>query len=529
VSRPSPSPTPAADYDAIVVGAGSGGLTVASGLARVGRRVALIEAADVGGDCTNTGCIPSKALLDAAARLRSGGLQPGSPAWSDAAAEILAEVRGRRDALRARETAGLEAEPRLTLIRGRARLAAAGRVQVEGEGGTRELTARTVVLATGSYAAVVDLPGLPAGRNLTHATLFDLQRPPAHLAVLGAGPIGVEMATAFARLGSRVTLIEARPRVLPTAEPEASALIEAALRAEGVDVRTGMRASAFDPADGTLMLETAGSAAVPAGTAGSAAVPAGTAGSAAVGAVDRVLMALGRRPAVGDLAIDPGGLAALGIRVGPQGIVTDRAHRTTLRGVYAIGDVTERAKSTHAANAQGRRLVRHLVVPWLPLVAEGDYPSATFTDPEVAQVGPTLAALSQRFDPASIVSHRVELADLDRGYVTGLRQGFVLLHARRLSGRLLSATVVGPHASEVIQLLTWAQRRGLSLWQLSRHVVAYPALSEGIKRAADAFVFATLPTLPRELLAFLRLRAPVAAAGVAGSGTPATGDGDGAR
>jgi hypothetical protein len=108
--------------------------------------------------------------------------------------------------------------------------------------------------------------------------------------------------------------------------------------------------------------------------------------------------------------------------------------------------------------------------------------------------------------PASIVSHRVELADLDRGYVTGLREGFVLLHARRLSGRLLSATVVGPHASEVIQLLTWAQRRRLSLWQLSRHVVAYPALAEGIKRAADAFVFATLPALPRELAAYLRLR-----------------------
>jgi dihydrolipoamide dehydrogenase len=291
----------------------------------------------------------------------------------------------------------------------------------------------------------------------------------------------------------------------------------------------------------------AGSAAVAAHGAGSAAVAAHGAGSAAVDAVDRVLMAIGRRPAVDGLAVGPGGLEALGIRVAPQGIVTDRAHRTTLRGVYAIGDVTERAKFTHAANAQGRRLVRHLTAPWLPLVGEGDYPSATFTDPEVAQVGPTLAALSQRFHPASIVSHRVELADLDRGYVTGLREGFVLLHARRLSGRLLSATVVGPHASEMIQLLTWAQRRRLSLWQLSRHVVAYPALSEGIKRAADAFVFASLPALPRELAAYLRLRwrrppppaasvadasgcaVTVADAGRAASGTSATGGGGDAR
>jgi pyruvate/2-oxoglutarate dehydrogenase complex dihydrolipoamide dehydrogenase (E3) component len=247
-----------------------------------------------------------------------------------------------------------------------------------------------------------------------------------------------------------------------------------------------------------------------------------------------VLMALGREPALDGLAARPGGLEALGIRVGPLGIVTDRAHRTTLGGVYAIGDVTERAKYTHAANAQGRRLMRHLMVPWLPLVAEGDYPSATFTDPEVAQVGPTLAALGRRFHRASIVSHRVDLAALDRGYVTGLRDGFVLLHARRLSGRLLSATVVGPHASELIQLLTWAQRRRLSLWQLSRHVVAYPALSEGIKRAADAFVVATLPALPRELLAYLRLRwrrpsAPPAVPIVGPSGTPATSGGGHAR
>jgi dihydrolipoamide dehydrogenase len=554
--RPLGAP-PATRFDAIVVGAGSGGLTVAIGLARIGRRVALIEAAAVGGDCTNTGCIPSKALLDAAARLRSGGLTPGTAAWSDAAAEVLADVRARRDALRDHETAALEAQPRLTLIRGRGRLAAADRVEVEREEGALELTARTVVLATGSRAAVVDLPGLPAGHSLTHATLFDLQRPPAHLAVLGGGPIGVEMATAFARLGSRVTLIEALPRILPAAEPEASALIAAALLAQGIDVRMGQRAIAFDSTDGTLSLAPAGSAAVAAPgagsaavaarSAGSAAVAARSAGSAAVEAVDRVLMAIGRRPAVDGLADGPGGLEALGIRVAPQGIVTDRAHRTTLRGVYAIGDVTERAKFTHAANAQGRRLVRHLTAPWLPLVAEGDYPSATFTDPEVAQVGPTLAALSQRFHPASIVSHRVELADLDRGYVMGLREGFVLLHARRLSGRLLSATVVGPHASEMIQLLTWAQRRRLSLWQLSRHVVAYPALSEGIKRAADAFVFATLPALPRELAAYLRLRwrrppppsasgadaggsaVNVADAGMAASGTSATGGGGDAR
>lgn len=521
--RDPPAPPPVETFDAVVVGAGSGGLTVAFGLARLGRRVALVEGDDVGGDCANIGCIPSKTLLHATERLRAGPLEPGTPAWAEAATAILADVRRRRDELRDHETADVEAEPRLTLVRGYGRLVAADRVDVVAryhvddvvaphqvdDVVVRRLQARAVVLSTGAHAVVIDLPGLARDRALTNATLFDLLHPPAHLAVLGGGAIGAEMATAFAKLGSRVTLIEALPRLLGAGEPEASAVIEAALRARGVDVRTGQRATGYDAATLTLQLADA---------EGRPATP--------VVGVDRVLLALGRRPATERLSALPGGLEALGIRLGRAGIVTDRSHRTTLRGVYAIGDVSERAKFTHAANAQGRRLVRHLAAPWLPLTAEGDYPTATFTDPEVAQIGPTLAQLQQRCHPDAIVSHRVALADLDRGYVTGLTTGFVLLHARRFSGRLLSATVVGPHASEWAQLLTWAQRRRLSLWQLSRHVVAYPALAEGIKRAADAFVFATLPALPRELGAYLRLRwrrPPAAAAPPApGTSAPAT-------
>jgi pyruvate/2-oxoglutarate dehydrogenase complex dihydrolipoamide dehydrogenase (E3) component len=151
-------------------------------------------------------------------------------------------------------------------------------------------------------------------------------------------------------------------------------------------------------------------------------------------------------------------------------------------------------------------LVRHLTLPWLPLVREGDYPAATFSDPEVAHIGPTLSQLQTRIRAAGIISLRLNLRDLDRGLVTGLEEGFVMLHARRFSGRVLAATVVGPHASEIINLLVWAQRRRVSLWQLSRHVVAYPALSEGIKRLADQFLFTTLRQLPQELSLYLRTR-----------------------
>jgi len=501
VSRGDPVATggEAERFDAVVIGAGAGGLTVAFGLARIGRRVALVEGGAIGGDCTNVGCIPSKTLLDLAARLRASGLEPGGDAWASAAADALAEVRRRRDALREHETAQLEREPNLTLLRGRARLAGDGHVDVASDGGARRLRSPRVVLATGARALRIDLPGLPPERVWTNHEVFEAAAPPAHLAVLGGGPIGVEMTTAFARLGSRVTLVEALPWLLPGSEPEASAAVEAALRRLGVDVRVGVRAVGFEADGGRLLL-------APTAPGGDADAAAGAVDAGAVTGIDRVLMALGRRPAIDDLTDVPGGLEALGIRAGRQGIVTDAAHRTGRPGVYAIGDVGERAKFTHAANAQGRRLVRHLTAPWLPLAREGDYPAVTFAEPEVAQIGPPLAALRRRVHPDAIVSQRVELADLDRGLTSGLSEGFVLLHARRLSGRLLSATVVGPQAGELVQLLTWAQRRRVSLWQLSRHVVAYPTLSEGIKRAADAFVFATLPALPRELAAYLRTR-----------------------
>ncbi len=484
----------AASFDAVVIGAGSGGLTVAFGLARVGRRVALVEADAVGGDCTNVGCIPSKALLQASAALSAGGRGPGDPGWADAAAGVLAHVRAKRDALRDRETAEVLAEPNLTLFHGRAMLLAADRVRVTPGAGAHheaalELRAPVVVIATGARPATIELPGLPAATTLTNATLFDLQAPPAHLAVIGGGAIGAEMATAFARLGSRVTLLEALPRLLPASPAAAAELVTRALRARGVDVRLGARVARFDVAEGALWVDGTGSAEAAAG----AAHP--------VEGVDRVLMAVGRRPNVEGL-----GLEALGVRIEGGGIATDAAHRTSVRGVYAIGDVTPRAHFTHAANAQGRRLVRHLLAPWLPLVPEGAYPSATFTDPEVAQIGPDLSTLQRRYGTELVVTHRVDLAALDRGYVSDVGAGFIEVHALRFTGRLLAATVVGPNAAEIVQLATWLQRRRGTLWQLSRHLVAYPALSEGLKKVADAFVFATLPALPREFTTYLRHR-----------------------
>ncbi|NBC97211.1 MAG: FAD-dependent oxidoreductase [Deinococcus-Thermus bacterium] len=476
--------------DTVVVGSGAGGLTVAVGLARLGRRVALVEADQVGGDCTNVGCIPSKTLIEAARRVS------GLPASDRAAAadQALAQARRLRDAVRAHDERLLTDTPGIELVRGRARLVSAvrGRVEVDvrgRDGDVRRLQAGRVVLATGSEPALPPVPGLeqagaPTSHALTNATLFDLTSPPERLLVLGAGAIGCEMAFAFARLGSRVTLVEAEGRVLPAAEPDASDVVRARLEAAGVQVLAGARMTGFDPPTGRATLASGGSEREPPTSIDAR----------------RVLVAVGRRPATTDLGLEDAGVA-----LGPRGHVrVDRGYRTSAPGVYAIGDLIGGA-FTHVANAQGRRLVRRLALT-LPLTPEGDHPSVAFTEPEVGQIGATLEELRQRW-PAQLLSvHRVELADTDRGGTMGVQDGFVQLVALRGTGRLLAATVVAPHASEMLPLLTDAQRRGTSLWRLSRLEVAYPALTEAVQRAADDFVFSSLPRLHREAGAYLRWR-----------------------
>ncbi len=484
-------------FDVLVVGAGAGGLTAASGLARLGKRVALVEAGPVGGDCTNVGCIPSKTLIEAARRARDlpESQQPA------AAREALAEARRRRDAVRAHETAWLAETPGIELVRGRARLASArpGAVEVHvhaEDGARRRLRAGRVVLATGSEPAVPPLPGLEAADAatslaLTNATLFDLEAPPRHLAVLGGGAIGCEMAFAFAQLGSRVTLVEMAERVLPASEPAASEAVHARLEAAGVRVLPGTRMTGFDPRTGAVDVQAGSEAPAPSPLVG----------------VNRVLVAVGRRPATRGL-----GLEEVGVELDARGQVrVDGAYRTSAPGVYAIGDLIG-GGFTHVANAQGRRLVRRLALP-LPLTPEGDHPSVAFTEPEVGQIGPTLAELRSRWPEPLLSVHRVRLADTDRGGTMGLKDGFVQLVALRGSGRLLAATVVAPDAAEMLPLLTAAQRRGTSLWRLSRLEVAYPALSEAVRSAADDFVFTSLPRLHREAGTYLRWRWASAPAG----------------
>ena len=464
-----PSHTP---FHTIVIGAGSGGLTAAIGLARFGKRVALVERKHVGGDCTNVGCVPSKTLIHFA---KQGSLD---------ADEVLARVQEKRNALREEETEWVKDIDNLTFFEGTARLAGVGRLELSPKNGqTQTLSAQNIVIATGSSPVRIDIPGLSEARTLTNESLFELHNPPEHIAMVGGGIISSEMAFAFRNLGSRVTVIDRGERVLSKLEPGVSKLIRGAMAERGIEVCLESEAARYDEASRMLFIKRRG-------------------GEEAVPEVDRVLLALGRKPNVEEL-----GLEALGVTVTEKGLPVNRYGETNVRGVYAVGDATTTSAFTHSANAQARRVVQHLAFPWLPVLrGEPHYPAAVFTDPEVATVGPSLAGLQKRMHPKLIKTVRVDLKDTDRAYTMGLERGFVILHARRLTGSLLAATIVAPDAAEMIPLLTLAVNKGMSVYTLTSLVFPYPTLSEAVKKAADEFLFDTLPNIPREAWAYARYR-----------------------
>jgi dihydrolipoamide dehydrogenase len=458
------------EFHTVVIGAGSAGLTVAVCLAGFGKSVALIEKKHVGGDCTNVGCVPSKTLIHLATHLAEHKLS---------SEEILLKVRERRDHLRDEETTWIKGVNNITLFEGEATFVDSTTLSLTLPAGQQTITAKNSVIATGSSPIVIDIPGLPAEKILTNESLFDITQPPKHLVIIGGGIIGCEMAFAFRKLGSEVSIVQRAPRLLDRLEPEVSELIQKRCAEVGINVYLNATATSFEA--GVMKLEQQSK-------------------SVTVPSIDKVLMALGRKPNLNF------GLDKAGVVFHDKGIPTNQSAKSNIPTIYAIGDVNLNSAFTHTANAQGRRVVQKIALPFLPQGKEAVYPSAVFTDPEIAQVGPPLAKLQEQYHPELIRTLRFELKKTDRGYTQGLEHGFVLIHAMRLTGRVLSVTIVAPPASEMISLLTLAVNRRVSLYQLANIVFPYPVLGEAIKKLSDQFVFATLPKLPGELLTYLRYR-----------------------
>jgi pyruvate/2-oxoglutarate dehydrogenase complex dihydrolipoamide dehydrogenase (E3) component len=444
-------------WDLIVIGGGAAGLGAARTGATAGARVLLVAEGETGGECTFTGCVPSKTLIQAAAR--------GTvfPAAMTAARQAVA-------AIAATETPDVLAREGIEVCRGRAVFTSPHELSAGG----RALRARTFVVATGSQPSVPPVPGLAGTGYLTNETIFGpgelLGQLPGRLAVLGGGPVGCELAQAFARLGSHVTVIEAAPRLLPAADPEASRVVAEVFGAEGITVRTGVAAVSVTRDEKTVTLALASGEEVTA---------------------DRLLVAAGRRPVTGGLGVE-----AAGVRLDQQGcVVTDRHLATTARGIYAAGDVTGRMPFTHAAFAMGRLAARNaLRRPWSPpgAFATAAIPWVVFTDPEVAQVGLTEAQAAASHAGARVAW--LPLGEADRAGTTGRTEGFVKIIAGRRralgtagGGRVLGATIVAARAGEMIHEPALAIRTAMFTGRLAQLSHAYPTWSLAIQQAAAQF------------------------------------------
>jgi len=459
-------------YDLVVIGGGTGGLVSALIAAGVGARVALIERERTGGDCLWTGCVPSKSLLAAGAlahRIRHAddvGLQPTEPVIDFA--RVMRHVDDARRRIAPQDSPERLRSEGVDVIEADASFLAPGRIVAGG----RELRYRKAIVATGSRPAGPPIPGLAEIEALTSDTLWGLRRLPERLAVLGGGPIGCEMAQAFARLGSRVTLVEMAPRLLLKEEPRASELIAAHLVRDGVDLRLGGRAESLTPGDD--------------GHGGELAVSENV--STSIVGFDRILLAAGRRPDTADL-----GLTAVGVESDARGaVLVDKRLRTTGRDIYAVGDVTGALPFTHVAayharvatvNAlfAARRTVDYAAVPWV-----------TFTDPEVGRAGMTEDEARSRWGGSAIVTS-FDYEELDRAITGGDAYGFVKLIGDP-KGRLVGATVAAPQGGEAIaELAAWIAT-GARIDRVSQTVHAYPTMAEGQARAADAYLRAKLST-----------------------------------
>lgn len=438
------------DHDLLVLGGGAGGMAAARTARQLGKTVALVQDGPVGGDCTFTGCVPSKTLLESAERGASFAVAMG-------------RVRDTVSQIAATEDASVLRGEGIDVLEGRARLTGARSAQV----GQRRLRAARVVVATGAVPALPPVPGLRDAPFLTSETVWGLTEAPTSLVVMGGGAIGCELAFAFAVLGSRVTLLEGLDRLLTKEEPEASEVIARALKVAGVDVRTAVSATAVDAPRRDAVVVT---------------LDDGTAVEA-----EQLLVATGRRPMTEGLD-----LAAAGVATDDRGFVRVNSRlETSVRGVYAVGDVTGLLQFTHAADEMGRTAAINALRRPLRLRFRSDaVPWVTFTVPEVARVGRTEAE-------AALDGGRVAflpLTQVDRALAAGRPEGFIKLIAgpRRgtgnlAGGRLLGATIVAERAGEMIHEVALAIRTGMFTGRLAQTVHAYPTWSTGVRSAAAQF------------------------------------------
>jgi pyruvate/2-oxoglutarate dehydrogenase complex dihydrolipoamide dehydrogenase (E3) component len=466
-------------YNVVVIGGGTAGLVTAAATAALGGRVALVERGRMGGDCLNTGCVPSKALISSArlaAQIRRApewGLPPLEPRLD--LRRVLESMRERRARIAPHDSQERFEGLGVDVVRAQARFLSPREVQA----GDVRLRARNFVIATGSRAAIPPIEGLADCRPFTNETIFDeLREAPARMIVLGGGPIGCELGQAFARLGVTVTLVEMAGRILEKEDEDAAEAVRKRMEADGVRVIAGARAERVSRQDGCLRME----------------VRTEADGGETLEA-EALLVAAGRVPNTEDLGLD-----AAGVAHDKKGIRVDACLRTSRRHIYAAGDVAGGHQFTHVADDHARTIVRNILLPWPGRrVDHRALPWCTYTSPELARVG-----LNEAEARARGVAHDVwscPFRDVDRAVVEREEDGFVKVLTEKGGDRILGVTMVGERAGDLVHELVLAMKHRIGLSGVSAAIHAYPTFAEAARKAADRAQKARLTPLAARVLA----------------------------
>jgi pyruvate/2-oxoglutarate dehydrogenase complex dihydrolipoamide dehydrogenase (E3) component len=450
-------------YDLAVIGGGTAGLVSAAVSAGIGARTALVEQHRLGGECLWTGCVPSKAILRSASVLHT--LRHAAAYGIDCDggradfARVMERVRGIIRRIEPHDSPERFRGLGVDVIEGRARFVSPDEAEVAG----RRIRSKRWILATGSRTAIPAIPGLEDAGYLTHETLWDLPALPESMLVLGAGPIGIEMAQAFARLGSRVTVVSEAERVLHREDPEITAILHGQLEREGIILHLSSEVIRVR-GDGDARVATIRT----------------RTGEMEVRAAE-ILVATGRRPNVEEMGLD-----RIGVESTEKGVTVDAALRTSASNVWAAGDVAGPYRFTHVADYQARIAAPNALFPLRRKVDYRVVPWCTYTEPEVAHVGLTEEeARGEWGDKAGVF--RYDHDSLDRALCDGEPEGLTKL-VLDPKGRIAGAHVVGPRAGETIHEAVLAVRHRLKLSDLSGMIHIYPTYPESLKRAADAFL-----------------------------------------
>jgi pyruvate/2-oxoglutarate dehydrogenase complex dihydrolipoamide dehydrogenase (E3) component len=470
------NPEPAPRYNLVVVGGGTAGLVSAAGAAGLGAKVALVERHLLGGDCLVTGCVPSKAVIRSSrviGELRSAdGLGVHGSGTADFAA-VMDRMRRLRARISPSDSAARFRELGVDVFLGHARFTAPDAVTVDG----KVLRFSRAVIATGARAAALPIPGLEETGYLTNETVFTLTTRPPALAVIGGGPIGCELAQAFTRLGSEVVVLSDVPQLLPRDDPDAARIVKDALERDGVRLVLDCEVRRVTASSGRKLVEFA------------------IGGAEDRVTVDAILVAAGRTPNVEGMGLD-----IAGVTVDRQrGVVVDDHLRTANPRIFAAGDVCMSYKFTHAADFAARTVIQNALFRGRKKLSALTMPWCTYTDPEVAHVGLGVGEAAER--GVAIDTFTQPLSDVDRAILDGEEDGFVRVHVRRGTDRIVGATIVARHAGEMIGEITLAMAGGMGLKTIAAVIHPYPTQAEAIRKLGDAYNRTRLTPFVKKLFA----------------------------